>query len=321
MPHVNIPGTDLFPSSICLGTGEFGTSLDKETAFSILDAYWECGGNFLDTAHVYGDWVPGEKGRSEKVLGEWMRSRKNRDQIVLATKGGHWDLSTPYISRVSPKEIVKDLDESLQFLQTDTIDLYWLHRDDPDVPYESIIETLNAQREAGKIRWFGASNWRTPRLRAANAYARAHGLQGFVADQVLWNAAVLATYPYGDPTVGWMDDERFFFHEETGMAAIPFQSQAFGLFHRMANGTLAQMNPGFLRFYRLPETTRRFLRIQALSEQTGLSITQIVLGYLRGQPFPTIPIVGCRSVEQVRDSMTAADVALTPEQILYIAHG
>lgn len=321
MNRTLIPRTNLRVSPLCLGTGEVGTKLDRQRSFSLLDSYVERGGNFLDTAHNYGDWVK-EAPRSacEKTIGAWLKERGNRGQIVLATKGAHPLLDGKNRPRGSRQDIIQDLNESLQSLQTDVIDLYWIHKDDPSVPIEDMVETLEELTRAGKIRYYGASNFAASRLQAAQHYAQQKGYRGFVADQVLWNAAVLAKYPYGDPGVGFMDEARFQFHLATGMAAIPFQSQAYGLFNRMAAGTLEQMNSGFRGFYKLPESQARYDRMRRLMNETGLTITQIVLAYLTSQPFPTIPIVGCQNPQQVADSLSAASVKLSPEQIAFIGN-
>ncbi len=321
MTTKTIPNTDLQVSPICLGTGDIGSGINERDSFELLDLFVELGGNFLDTAHVYGSWIPGMQSPSEKTIGAWMKARGNRDRIVVGTKGAHPDLKTMHIPRMSREEIIRDVDESLDHLQTDRIDLYWLHRDDSNRPVEDILETLESQVRAGKIRYYGASNWKTPRLREAAAFARKNGITGFVADQSFWNVAVLAGQPYGDATLGWMDEERFRFHFETGMAMIPYQSQAYGLFQRMANGTLDQMNQGFRGFYKAVETSERYERMMQLKACTGLTITQIVLGYLISQPFVTIPIVGCRKKEQLRDSMTALEVHLSPQDIIFIESG
>ncbi len=326
MATVRIPGTTLDVSTICLGSGEFGSSLDRESAFAILDRYVELGGNFVDTAHDYGNWVPElEASVSEKVIGAWLRDRGLRDRIVVATKGGMGTKAkrdNRKIRHLSRSELVEEIDESLAFLGVDQIDLYWLHRDDPREAVGDVLETLNDQVECGKIRYFGASNWKVPRIREAQEYAATHGLRGFVADQSLWNAAVLAGPGLGHPSLGWMDDGgRFDFHRETGLAMIPYQSQAYGLFKRLDDGTLDQMKPRFRALYRLPETRERYERMRKVMAETGLTITQVVLGYLIGQPFPTIPIVGCQSPHQVDDSMSAASVRLAAEHIHFIEAG
>lgn len=326
MTLVTIPHTDLHVSSICLGSGEFGSSLDRDRTFAILDRFAELGGTFVDTAHDYGNWVPElEPSVSEKVIGAWMKARGVRDRMVVATKGGMGskavrdDRSIRHLSRA---ELVGEIDESLEFLQVDRIDLYWLHRDDPREAVEDVVDTLNEQVEAGNIRYFGASNWKVPRMRTAQAYAARSGKRGFVADQSLWNAAVLAGPGLGHPTLGWMDDGgRFDFHLETGMATIPYQSQAYGLFKRMDDGTLDRMRPRFRDLYKLPESRARYERMREVMAKEHVTITQVVLGYLISQPFVTIPIVGCQGPEQVADSMSAADVRLTPEQVRFIETG
>jgi aryl-alcohol dehydrogenase-like predicted oxidoreductase len=319
MRYTTIPGTDLRCATICLGTSNLGSTIDRQASFDLLDAYVDLGGNAIDTASVYADWLPGERSISEKTLGRWCRERGNRDRILLATKGGHPDLSTMHISRLSRAEIVHDIEASLSNLQTDIIDLYWLHRDDPKRSVQEIIEVLHDQVEAGKIRTFGCSNWRAPRIRAAQAYAAQQGLRGFVADQMQWSLARADPDAVADKTTVAMDDDLYNFHLETGLAAIPYSSQANGFYQKLAGGARDRMSQGMLRTYDHAENRARFGRIQALSEEIGLSVTQIALGYLLSHPFPAIPIVGCKTVEHLRDSLSAADVRLTPEQVQYLS--
>src|SRR5215472_2977892 len=160
MRYRQIPATDVSPSILALGTVPFGTDLDASTTFDILDAFFEHGGTFIDTAHVYGAWVPGGLGLSERLIGQWLKSRNIREHIIVSTKGAHPLLSSMYIPRLSPQEIRSDLEESLRCLQTDTIDLYWLHRDDPNQPVAVMLEMLQELVRKGTIRSFGCSNWR-----------------------------------------------------------------------------------------------------------------------------------------------------------------
>lgn len=134
MKYKHIPNTDLDPSVICLGTVSFGTSLDTSTAFQLLDTFVEHGGNFIDTAHIYGAWVPDGLGLSEKIIGRWVKERGLKENIIVATKGAHPLLSAVHIPRLSPQDILADLDASLQCLQRESLDLYWLHRNDPERP-------------------------------------------------------------------------------------------------------------------------------------------------------------------------------------------
>jgi aryl-alcohol dehydrogenase-like predicted oxidoreductase len=321
MIYPRIPGTDLSVSEICLGTGGFGSSIERQASFRMLDRFFELGGTFLDTAKVYADWMPGERSSSEKTIGRWLAARRNRECVVVATKGAHPDLATMHIQRLSPAEITGDLEASLEHLGVETIDLYWLHSDDPARPVGEILETLNTHVKAGKIRYFGASNWCTGRLAGAQAYAAVHGLQGFCASQVLWNYGRPDRESIPDKTAVVMDSEMQQYHARTGLAAVPYSSQAHGLFSRMAAGTLERMNPGTRGFYPQPESARRFERLQEIRSETGLSVTQVVLGYLLSQAFTTIPIVGCQNPEQIDDSLSAAGVRLSLAQLAHLEQG
>lgn len=310
-----IQHTNLAPFCICLGTADLGSTVDLATSFAILDAYVDAGGNFLDTASVYVNWIPGPKHSSEKTLSAWMQTRKNRAQLIVATKGGHPDLDAMHIPRLSPQEIVSDLETSLRNLQTDHIDLYYLHRDDPARPVGEIVETLNRQVKAGQVRYIACSNWRRERIAAANDYAQTHGLRGFVADQMLWNLAQVEPAQIGDRTLVSMTADLYAYHRKTGLAAIPFSSQANGLFQKLEAGEQGRMSTGALAMYNLDETKRRLSRIKKLEAETGLSITQIVLAYLTSQPFTTIPIIGCKTPAHLADSLSAVGVQLSAAHI------
>ena len=321
MRYIAIPNTDLVPSVLSLGTGGAGGAYDRLTAFAMLDGFVEQGGNFVDTAHVYNDWIPGERSRSEKLLGAWMRERRNRSGMLVATKGAHPDLATMQVGRLSPAEIRADLEESLRFLLVETIDLYWLHRDDPVRPVEEIVDTLAAQARAGKIRYFGCSNWRLERIRAAQEYAAAGGFTGFVGVQNQWSLAKtnLDELWRRDPTLAVMDDELWEYHRRTGLAAIPYTSQANGFFQKMDTGGTSALPANLGKLYLSPETEGRYRRLKTLSQQSGLSTTQIGLGFLTSQPFATCAVIGPQSVEQLRDCMTAANVRLSAEEVRFLA--
>jgi aryl-alcohol dehydrogenase-like predicted oxidoreductase len=318
---VTLPETGLHVSQLCLGSTDIGSSIGRAESFDLLDAYWDAGGNFIDTAAVYANWLPGERSISEKTIGAWMQGRRNRQQMVIATKGAHYDLATPHLLRCSPDDIVADLEASLRHLQTDVIDLYYLHRDDPSRPVAEILDTLAGQARMGKIRYFGCSNWRTARVSAAQEYARTQGMVGFVANQMMWSLAQIDASAFSDPTMCAMDDEMWRYHMETGLAAIPYSSQANGLFQKMAMGRSDRLSAGQQRLYAGKENHERGRRVQELAAETGLTVTQVVLGYLLSQPFTTVPIVGCKTTAHLRDSLTAADVRLSPDQVRLLVYG
>ena len=314
MNLTHLPGTDLDVFPISLGSTALGSTLDRAASFRLLDAYAEAGGNFIDTALVYANWLPIERSISEKTIGAWVRERHNRARMVLSTKGAHPELDSMHVARLSPAEITADLEASLRHLGVETIDLYWLHRDDPSRPVAEILATLNEHARAGKIRYYGCSNWRTPRIREAQDFARAHGLPGFAGNQMMWALAVIEPGRLADPTLAVMDDAMYQYHCQSGLLAMPYTSQAGGYFSKLAAGRVT--NPG--NPYDLPANQARLERIRQLSAETGLTLTQIVLGYLLSQPFASVPIIGPKSLAQLQDSLTAASVRLAPDQLNFL---
>lgn len=322
MNQVRLTNLDLTPSPLCLGTGNFGATIPQADAFTLMDTFVELGGNFLDTAHVYANWISTlPRSISEKTIGAWMKARGNRQQMIIGTKGAHPDLATMHIARLSPAEIVQDLNESLQHLQIDTIDLYWLHRDDPTRPVGEIVETLAAQVQAGKIRAFGCSNWSTARMQAALDYATTHACHGFVANQPMWSLAQPNPAAFGMPGLAAMDDAMFTFQAQSGWAAIPYTSQARGFFSKVATKGVAGLSDRDRQAYGNQENERRAALVQQLAAEYGATSAQIALAYLLCQPIKTIPVIGCRTVAQLQDSIGAAAIALPSSVIALLRSG
>ena len=179
METVKIGKSGLQVTRVCVGTGRFGSAISEEESFRILDRYRELGGRAIDTAHIYAAWLPDGWGKSEITVGRWLQRTGVRGDMVIGTKGGHPNLETWEVSRLTPKEIKQDLHESLDRLGLDAIDIYWLHRDDPAVPVPEILDALSEFTSNGLIRNYGASNWAVPRLKEAAEYAAGRGLSGF----------------------------------------------------------------------------------------------------------------------------------------------
>lgn len=216
------------------------------------------------------------------------------------------------VPRLSPQEIVSDLEESLTNLQTDYIDLYWLHRDDPNRPVEEMIHTLNQQIKLGKIRYIGCSNWSVSRIREAMEYCDKMGIQGFIANQNQWNLAVTNQEAMGISGMQVMDEEGIKLHCETGLTAIPYNSQASGFFTKALRADF-DTNPLYdeiKRKYKNDETMKRVERVRMYANEFGVDGTQIALAFLLNQPFTTVPIVGCRNKAQLKGSLMALDIRL-----------
>ena len=318
MKYVDIPQTQLRVSQLCLGSTDIGATVSVPTSFALMDEFVTQGGNFIDTAHVYSNWISNTRGTSEKTIGQWLKSGGNRNQIVLATKGGHPELKTMQVSRLSPTEIVQDLMESLDYLQTDVIDLYWLHRDDPAVPVGEIVDVLAEQVQAGRVRYLGASNWSIPA--SSWRLITRHGQ----ASPLLWQTSRCGVSPFPIcratlTTLIALDAAGIDFHRRTQMAVLAYSSQARGFFTKMdADGPSAVSKDD----WRLFLTTKRILRLERcreLARRHAVSINEVVLSYLLSQPFPTIPILGSKRIDQLHTSLKALDLVLTPEELTYLA--
>lgn len=308
---VRLPSTPLSVSPLCLGGVPFGNTISETETFALLDRFVALGGTFIDTARIYSDWVPGEKRRSERVLGDWLAARGKREKLIIASKGAHPFIESLDVPRTSAVEIRDDLEGSLQTLRTEVIDLYWLHRDEPARPVEQFIDVLNAFLREGKIRAFGASNWTTDRLRAANAYAQQSGQQGFCANQPFWCLGVAQSRP--PPFTGYVkyDAEMDRFHRETGLAVIPYTAQANGFFSKLARGDAGLERHDF----HVPANLTAGRVVRELAALKRVAPSAVVLAYLWSRAFPVIPIIGSRTIAQLEDCIAALPVRLTPAEI------
>lgn len=315
MRSIALPNTALQVSALCFGTGELGARIVGEEASRLIEEYLHLGGSFIDTAHCYAFWLPAGAGCSEREQGKVLRTLCIREQIVVATKGGHPDAGPAYPRPdryMAPEVIAHDLSESLDRLQMDTVDLYYLHRDDPRVPVDEIITSLNEHIRTGRVRAIGASNWSTARIEQANRYASEHGLQGFVISQVQWSLAVPKWKPSADPTTRYVseDDAEWYARHEIPIAA--YTSTALGYFAGTLRG---EENFGD------PRNAERRERAQQLARQMGVTPTQIALAWLLHLKPLTIPIFATSNLEHLRECIEAVDISLTPEQMTWLAHG
>lgn len=314
MSRVRLAGIPLEVSPLCLGGVPFGAPLDDTATFALLDRFLALGGNFIDTARIYSDWIPGEKGRSERVIGDWLRARSNREQLVLATKGMHPDLATVHVPRSSAAEMRADLEASLRTLRIETIDLYWLHRDDPARPIEHFVDLLNAFVREGKVRAFGFSNWTAARLRAAHDYARRSGQQTLTANQPFWCLGCMQSKSPGFS--GWvkMDAAMDAFHTESGVAVIPYTAQAKGFFTKAALPPERQPRDFTAHEFHTPANQELARLVGGMARARGVTPNAVVLAYLWTRPYPVVPIVGASHPGQLDDNFAAAGFRLSADE-------
>ena len=300
-------------SVIAMGSTSFGVDIPEAQAFEFMDIYAELGGNFIDTARVYGDFARDIPGIAEQVIGRWMAARHNRERIVLGTKGGHPRLQSMHTGRLDRESVLSDMAQSLEALQTDYVDVYWLHRDDVSRPVGDILETLNLLVQRGQARLLGASNWTPERMAEANEYAAAHGMQGFGADQPQFSLARQMLVE--DDTLVQMDEKLYAFHARTNLPCVCFSSQAKGFFIKLHDGGEAALSKKARDRFYAPENLEIYERLCALSEETGLSVGALSLAYLTCQPFDTFPIVGVSKTAQVLALREAGDAQIALEQV------
>ncbi len=310
MKYKMLQSTDLKVSGICLGTVKYGTDMAERDAWEQMDSFLDLGGNFLDTAHVYGDWTPGERAKSEHVIGRFLKNRGNRSRVIISTKGAHPYMETMGESRVKPECIRRDLEESLQALGTDEIDLYFLHRDDLSMPVEEILGVLEDERRKGKIRWYGCSNWTLPRLQEADRIAKAEGYSGFVCNQLMWSLAKINASGVADPTLVLMDQDTYRYHAESGKSAMAYTAAAQGYLAKRMTG--AYIGDSLRAQY----DNRENEEIIGLLREYRVSPGEFALAWMMHHDFVSIPIVTFRTALQLWEGIRSTELEM-PEELVW----
>ncbi|KAL3484485.1 NADP-dependent oxidoreductase domain-containing protein [Aspergillus germanicus] len=311
------PSASVRVSNLCLGAMTFGLAhqerygeMTKETAFAIMDHYYDNGGNFIDTANIY------HEGQSEQWLGEWMAKRNIRDQVVLATKytnasssgsNGPNEIRANYVG-TGTKSMRLSLERSLANLQTSYVDLFYVHYWDYTTSIPELMHTLNDLVSSGKVNYLGISDTPVWVVTKANQYARDHGLRQFVVYQGMWNAAMR---DFERDIIAMALDE--------GMGLCPYGVLNQGRF-QTAEGykEREKHNPG-RNFIPLSERDKQVsAKLEALSKKTGYSLFNIALAYVLHKSPYVFPIIGARVVDHLEKNISALDVRLSEEDMAEI---
>jgi aryl-alcohol dehydrogenase-like predicted oxidoreductase len=315
MQYGKLPGIDKPISRLVQGTVMIG-STQRDYSFALLDSIYALGCNTFDSAHVYGN------GDVERTFGAWVQARGLRDQIVILTKGAHPNADR---KRVFPFDISSDLLDSLARLKTDYIDLYVLHRDDPSVPVEAIIDVLNEHKQAGRIHAFGGSNWSHERVAAANAYAGDNGLTPFVVSSPQFSLAEMIREPWAGciSISGPSGAQARQWYASAGMALFTWSSLAGGFFsgrfnRENLNSFTEYLDKLCVTSYCYEDNFRRLDRAAQLAEAKGISLTQIALAYILNQGLNVFALVGCRSADEFAMNAAALDINLTPDEVAWL---
>lgn len=300
-----IGSSDLKIHPLALGGNTFGWTSDKADSEAVLDGFTAAGGNFIDTADGYSAWVPGnEGGESETIIGEWMKSRGNRDQVVIATK-----VSThPKFQGLGAGNILDAADCSLDRLQTDHIDLYYAHYDDPETPLLESIAAFDQLVKAGKVRYVGLSNYTPDRIAEWMRICTENNFTVPVALQPHYNLVHRADFERGYAPLA----------AGHGLAVFPYFSLASGfLTGKYRSAGDAEGRPrgaGVARYL----TDEGFGVISALDEVAGArgaSITTAALAWLLAKPTITAPLASASRPEQLADLFAAAELQLTAGEV------
>ncbi|MBC8104372.1 MAG: aldo/keto reductase [Cytophagales bacterium] len=316
MKYGEVPGIEKPISRIVQGIIQVprGDTEKDEKGFALLDAALEAGINTIDTAHVYGP--------ADVFLGRWITSRGIRDKVVVLAKGAHHN---DFRKRVTPYDIGADLHDTLARMKTDYIDLYVLHRDDPDYPVEPIVDALNQFTREGKIKAFGGSNWTTDRLVAANEYAKQSGQIPFavsspnfsLADQKQepWQGCVSISGPGKEAERQWYVTNK--------LPLFTWSSMAGGFMSgRITRDNLAEFTGGLDKLavdcYAAEDNFERLDRAKAVADRHGLSLPQIALAYVLHYPLDIYALVGSATAEEIKANVVALNTDLTEAEMAYL---
>lgn len=291
-------------SPIAFGGNVFGWTLDEARSFEMLDAYVARGGNFIDTADVYSRWVPGNAGgESEAIIGRWLKSRGHRDRLVIATKVG-MEMG-PGAKGLAPDYIRRSLEASLARLQTDYVDLYQSHVDDPDTPIEETLATYDQLIREGKVRHVGASNFTAPRLEESLRVSEAKGLPAYVSLQPHYNLLERAGF---EAELGPLCQRH-------GVGVIPYFPLAAGFLSGKyrSEADLAKSPRGAglnLRRYLDDRGLRVLGALDQVANRLGSTPATVAIAWLLAQPAITAPIASATSLAQLQSLFDAAALTL-----------
>jgi aryl-alcohol dehydrogenase-like predicted oxidoreductase len=293
-------GIEVVP--LMLGGNVFGWTIDAATSFEVLDAFADRGFNFIDTADVYSIWAPGHKGgESETILGEWFKQTGKRNQIVLATKTG-MDMGGEK-KGLSRKRILQAVEDSLTRLQTDYIDLYQSHKDDPATPLEETLRAYEDLIAQGKVRAIGASNYNGARLMEALELSHATGLPAYQTLQPEYNLSVRQGYESDlEPVV-----------EKYGIAVVPYFSLASGFLtgkYKSKDDIKGTKREAQLGKYFDARGETILAALNEVAEVVGAKPASVALAWLLARPSVTAPIASATSVEQLESLFAAVELKL-----------
>ena len=304
LPTVPLGSTGIAVSPLCLGGNVFGWTADEDESMAVLDAYTAAGGNFVDTADGYGNWVEGNpRGMSERIIGRWMAARGNRDELVIATKVGR----AQGMRGLAAETIRTGAEQSLERLGTDRIDLYYAHADDPETPLEETMAAFDELVRAGKALHIAASNYSAPRLAEALRVSDREGLVRYAALQPEYNLVSRSEY----------EGELQELAVAEGLACLPYYALASGFLtgkYRPDGPEVRSARAGSARKH-LDRAAHVLAALDEVAAAHATTVAAVALAWLRAQPGVTAPIASARTPEQLAELLPMAGLELAPEEL------
>ena len=302
MEKRQLGNSGLMVAPLAFGGNVFGWTADEPTSFKLLDAFVEAGLNLIDTADVYSRWVPGNQGgESETVIGRWLEKSGKRDRVLIATKVG-MEMAADR-KGLSRSHILRSVEESLRRLQTDVIDLYQAHQDDPHTPLDETLDAFARLIEQGKVRAIGASNYTAARLTDALKVSGAGGLARYESLQPNYNLYDRAEYE--------RELEPFCIENQLGVISYFSLAKGFltGKYRSEADLSKSPRGQGVKRY--LDERGFRVLgALDEVAEQYSSTPARVSLAWLIARPSITAPIASATSLEQLDDLIAATRLEL-----------
>lgn len=311
MQQKHIGRTSLTVPPLILGGNVFGWNVNEAASFTLLDAAVTHGLNCIDTADIYSYWTPGNLGgESETIIGQWLKRRGRRDDIIIHTKGGAPDAPGEFSgARLTASYLTKAVDASLRRLQTDYIDLYYVHYDDKVTPPEETLGAFQRLIEQGKIRAIGASNYEPDRLRQALAVADTQNLPRFACLQTLYNLYDRASY----------EAELEPLCAECGLGMMSYFSLASGFltgkYRTEHDLTKSAARGEGVKHYLTPRGLHILDALDGVAQRHNTTPAQIALAWLMAHPSVTAPIASATSLDQLEDLAAATRIKLEQDDI------
>ena len=292
-------------SVLGLGTMYFGSKVEEETSFRLMDLYLEHGGDFIDSANKYASWFPGcSGGESERLIGKWLRQKGQSRDLILSSKVGFTYGDVPW--SLNKEIIISECEKSLGRLGVETIDLYFAHAYDEHTPIEETMEAFYRLKKAGKIRLAGASNYTGWRLEEANSVAASQGWEGYCCLQ--------QRHTYLEPSVRTIFGNQSVLTPEI-VDLCNKRELAIMAYTPLLRGIYGKEGSEIPPQYQSLATNQKLASLRALSSETGYSPNQLVLSWMLHSNPVVIPLVTGSNEQQLKENLEAASISLSKEDM------